>query len=73
MLRVDDRVIMCISDGWAAKGWIGTIPPQRISPRFNGIRVKWDNGKTFRHNRRDLALTNKSNDPNIAFLISKRR
>jgi hypothetical protein len=71
MFKENDKVLMLKNDGWATKGWIGVIPPQKLTPRYGGIRVCWSNGEELRHSKKDLRILNKNDDPNIAFYLSK--
>lgn len=65
-----DKVMMLRSDGWAKKGWAGTIHKQE---NVSLVYIDWDNGKKLCHNRRDIALASEIDDPNIAFLMRKKQ
>ena len=64
-----DRVIMLRYDGWASRGWIGTIADIRMGG--NSLSIKWDNGKHLAHKAKDVTILNSENDPNVAFRIHK--
>jgi hypothetical protein len=65
---IGKRVKMIKSDGWGKEGWTGVITES--SDWGGNIRVKWDNGKSYMHNKRDILITD-SDDPNSLFQLYK--
>ena len=63
------RVRMLKDDGWARKGWSGTLVEIRPSRKF--VVIAWENGKTLSHAIEDVIFLDKTNDPNIAFKLHK--
>ena len=55
-------------DGWASRGWTGTVNAIRTR---ESISVKWDNGKHLAHQTKDVAILGTEDDPNIAFRMHK--
>ena len=67
--KIGDRVIMLINDGWGCVGWVGTI--NDIAEPV--VYINWDNGRNLCHKKIDLAHLSKKNNPNILFLMHKKR
>ena len=71
-----DRVIMVNSDGWAEAGQTGEIVDRGVKEKTVWIEwIAWDTGKTLCHNARDITHLSDAggSDPNISFLIHKKR
>ena len=72
----NDRVVMLKDDGFGKKGWIGKVQDEKPWPDSCPIiRVAWDNGSSYLHERRDIAYLdhNRATEPNLAFSIQKEK
>lgn len=65
---IGKRVKMLRSDGWGKEGWTGVIT--ETSDWGGNIRVKWDNGKSYMHQNRDISIED-DNNPNSLFQLHK--
>ena len=68
-MKNGDRIIMLTDDGWAQKGWTGTV--RQLNPGRPSLSVSWDNGKRLSHQIKDVALISAEKDPNVAFRMHK--
>lgn len=68
-MKVGDRITMLRYDGWASRGWTGTVNTIRAGAQ--SISVKWDNGKHLAHKAKDIRILDSENNPNEAFRMHK--
>lgn len=49
MFKANDKVLMCVNDGLATKGWAGIVKWVGSTHMSKNVEVLWDNGKKFYH------------------------